>query len=354
MSERVFNAEMLTLARESRGLTQTALAQRLGVTQGEVSKIENGMREPDHAQVSRFSVALRYTEEFFYVGESIRGPGSGCIYNRRRQSLSAGQLRQIIANINVRRIQFRRYLKATELEVENRFTKIDSDDSNPAEIAQMVRRYWMLPLGPVRNLVRAIEDAGGIVILADFGTRKVDAISQLAPGLPPLFFVNSVSPGDRRRWTLAHEIGHIFMHDCPSEAMEKEADMFAAEFLLPTSEIRPQLRDVTLAKLATLKQYWKVSMSALLMRAGDLGRISPRRRSYLWMQMGKSGWRRKEPVEIPIEQPSLFNEVIDVHKKELGYTDRDLTRASYWTDMSEMRSLLLHQSSGRNGLQLVR
>ena len=352
MGKRVFNAEMLTLARESRNLTQTALAKCLGVTQGEVSKIENGMREPNPEQVSRFSDALRYTEEFFYVGECIRGPGFGCIYNRRRQSLSAGKLRQIIANINVRRIQFRRYLKATELDVENRFTRFEG--STPAQMAQMVRRYWMIPPGPVQNLVRAIEDAGGIVIPTNFGTQKIDAISQLIPGLPPLFFVNSVSAEDRRRWTLAHEIGHIFMHDVPSEDMEKEADMFAAEFLLPASEIRPQLRDVTVPKLAALKPYWKVSMSALLMRAGDLGWISARQKSYLWMQMGRLGWRKKEPVEIPGEQPSLFNEIIDVHKKELGYTDEDLTTASYWTDVSEMRSTLLHQSSGQNSLRLVK
>ena len=354
MSERIFNAEMLTLARESRGLTQASLAKRLRVTQSEISKIENRMREPDKGRISNFSRELGYTEDFFYLGEAIRGPGSGCVYNRRRQSLPQGQLREIIAKVNVRRIQVKSYLKAAALDAENRFVKRDAEDESPAEIAQIFRRYWALPSGPIQSIVRTIEDAGGIVISTNFSTRKVDAISQLAPGIPPLFFLNSASPADRLRFTLAHEIGHIVMHDGPTEAMEKEADLFAAEFLMPAAEIRPRLREITLPKLATLKPYWKVSMSALLMRADDLGLISPRRKSYFWMEMGKSGWRRKEPIDIPHEESTLFEELISFHRNDLGYSDQDLAKASYWTGVSELRSVLPRRLAGRNGLRLVK
>ena len=45
------------------------------------------------------------------------------------------------------------------------------------------------------------------------------------------FFVNTEIPGDRLRWTLAHEIGHVVMHLMPSPDQEKEADRFAAERL---------------------------------------------------------------------------------------------------------------------------
>ena len=37
------NYNMVTLARESRGLTQSELAGELGVTQGKISKIEQGL-----------------------------------------------------------------------------------------------------------------------------------------------------------------------------------------------------------------------------------------------------------------------------------------------------------------------
>jgi len=38
-----FNSEMLILAREARGLSQEELAEQMGVKQGTLSKIENGL-----------------------------------------------------------------------------------------------------------------------------------------------------------------------------------------------------------------------------------------------------------------------------------------------------------------------
>lgn len=45
----------------------------------------------------------------------------------------------------------------------------------------------MLPRGPVSNLVELIEEAGGIVIIARFGTSLLDGLSFRTEGLPPLF-----------------------------------------------------------------------------------------------------------------------------------------------------------------------
>jgi Zn-dependent peptidase ImmA (M78 family) len=52
------------------------------------------------------------------------------------------------------------------------------------------------------------------------------------------------------RWTLVHEIGHILMHRFPTDNMEREADEFAAEFLLPAKDVKPQLYDLTLPMLS--------------------------------------------------------------------------------------------------------
>ena len=206
---------------------------------------------------------------------------------------------------------------------------VEEFPGGPEAIARSVRSAWGIPPGPVPNLVREIEDAGGIIIRCDFGTTKVDAVSQWLPDLPPLFFVNISIPTDRLRFTLAHEIGHIVMHQVPTQDMEKEADRFAAEFLMPKKDIRPQLFDLTLPKMASLKPHWRVAMSALLRRAGDLGTIAPRWKSYLWMQMGQYGYRKVEPVTIPAEEPVLLDEIINTHRNDLGYSVRDLNRLVY-------------------------
>lgn len=346
---RIFNREMLILARESRGLTQSEFAKELEhvmpIAQATISKIENGLKEPTPEQVSSFAQCLKYREEFFYLSEHIRHFGSGCVYHRKKQRAPESKLRYLLAMINVRSIQVKTLLQSAEIDTENEFPRLDVDEHGPPEkIAKTVRAMWKLPPGPVQNLTRAIEDAGGIVIICDFGTRDVDALSQLHPDIPPLFLINSSIPADRMRWTLAHELGHIIMHTMPTGDMEKEADRFAAEFLMPQDEIRHDLYNITLPKLANLKPYWKVSMNALLRRAGDIGTITPRMRAFLWTQMGTAGYRLNEPVPIPSEQPSLIDEIIAMHSTELGYSAKDLGTITY-TYEDEVRSVYLATKS---------
>ena len=323
-----FNREMLTLARESRNFTQTALAADLGISQAEVSKYETGLKIPSADMIERMAVHLEYEPEFFCLNESIRSFGSGCVYHRKKQSATETKLQQLLALINVRRIQVKQLLKAADSRVSFDFPRFDIDEhpGGAVEIARKVRALWKLPPGPVQNLVRVVEDAGGIVIESYFGTDKVDALSQSLPGAPPIFLINTAIPTDRMRFTLAHEIGHIIMHTIPTECgdMERQADQFAAEFLMPETQIRPQLSFVNLQKLASMKPYWRVSMNALLYRAAEIGAIDSRRKSYLWMLMGQAGYRKNEPVSIPQEHPSAVSELISLHLDKLGYHQRQI------------------------------
>ncbi|MFZ1007119.1 MAG: ImmA/IrrE family metallo-endopeptidase, partial [Candidatus Sulfotelmatobacter sp.] len=151
-------------------------------------------------------------------------------------------------------------------------------------------------------------------------------------GSPPLFFVNSTTPADRMRFSLAHEVGHMVMHQLPTGDMEREADRFAAEFLMPEASIAGQLEDLTLPKLAALKPHWKTSMAALLKRAGDLNIIAERSKNYLWFRMGQLGYKSKEPVCIPMEIPSLLSEMIALHREQLSYSVSDLAQLLITTE----------------------
>src|SRR5205085_11537320 len=148
---------------------------------------------------------------------------------------------------------------------------------------------WNLPPGPVQSLVSAIEDAAGVAFRCSFATRKVDAVSQWLPGLPPLFFVNSDIPGDRCRFTLAHELGHLIMHPIPTPDLDNEANRFAAEFLMPAKDIGPHLRPLSIQRLAAMKPYWKASMAAILRRAFDLNKVSVSTYRKLNTQISKYG-----------------------------------------------------------------
>src|ERR1700733_1918538 len=171
---------MLTLARESRDCTQTSLAADLGITQAEVSKYETGIRVPSPEMVQRIASRLEYTPEFFFLNESIRSFGSGCIYHRKRQSATETKLQHLLALINVRRIQVKQLMKSANSRTSFGFEPLDIDEhkGGASEVARKLRALWHLPPGPIQNLIRAVEDVGGIVIQCHFGTDKVDALSQ--------------------------------------------------------------------------------------------------------------------------------------------------------------------------------
>ena len=344
---------MLILARESRGLTQTKLAEEASMSQAEISKFENGLRIPSIMQVQRLALSLHYPPEFFFLSESVRAFGSGCVYHRKRQSAAELKLRELLALINIRRIQIKQLLGAVNPNVPYTFEHFDIDDyqGDAIKVAQTVRAIWQLPPGPVQSVTRVIENAGGIILKDDFGTDKVDALSQWLAGMPPVFMVNERIPTDRLRWTLTHEIGHIIMHRFPTERMEKEADEFAAEFLLPAKQVKRQLRDISLPRLAALKPHWRVSMNALLRRASDLGTITPRTKQYLWMQMGMRGYRTHEPVDIPPEEPTLLRELLEFHQEQLGHGPQDLARIMCVNAAEFARDYPLYATRG--GVRLI-
>ena len=95
-------------------------------------------------------------------------------------------------------------------------------------------------------------------------------------------------------------------------------------------------------------------MNALLKRAGDLGTIPQRNKSYLWMQMGQRGYRKTEPVPLSPEQPALLDKLIDMHCNQLGYGPRELAKVLCTTVEDVMGEFLKKTSEPNRKLQLVR
>jgi Zn-dependent peptidase ImmA (M78 family) len=112
----------------------------------------------------------------------------------------------------------------------------------------------------------------------------------------------------------------------PVESSEEEADDFAGEFLMPAGDIRGFLGGLTLEALASLKPRWRVSMGALLRAAERLGRITPYRSKTLWIQMARLGYKTREPLEIPLEEPTIIRDIVKTHTSQLGYSDVDLAK----------------------------
>jgi Zn-dependent peptidase ImmA (M78 family)/transcriptional regulator with XRE-family HTH domain len=340
------NPRMLVLGREARALTQSELAARLGVQQGTISKLESGVSTCTDELLHGYSEELDLPRSFFQQETYLHGSGTDAFHQmyRRRSALSSKQLKCIEANVNIVRMHCQRLMAAVDWDPGIGIPKLKLGEfrNDPQLIAQAVRAAWQLPSGPIENVTQAIEDAGGYVIPMEFGTALIDATSIRLPDLPPLIFYNRNLKGDRLRFSLAHELAHLVMHwEAPSAAMEEQADEFAAEFLMPAAEIASQLVRLDLRRAALLKPAWKVSMSALVVRAKQLGKLTPNQYRHLMATMSAAGMRTREPAEldIAVESPRFHKQMIDYHLNTLGYSLEEICSL---LDCSELDALRLH------------
>ena len=313
---------MVSLARDYRGLTQAGLAKRLGLQQGAVSKMEGGILGISDEMLDDISRELDLPRRFFLQAGPIYGLGSHAYVYRKRQRMSARDRKRIEAQVNLLRLHVERMLESLDVDAPQRIPEMPIVDANksPEQIAYELRASWLIPSGPIPNVTAMLEMAGVIVIPCDFGTMAMDATSIWLPGQNPLIFVNRHVPGDRWRFTLCHELGHLVMHREPSDYMEREADQFAAAILMPKHDIRTDLREVTIKHFTRIKPYWKVSIQALLERAYSMRRITKNQRRYFYMNLSKHGYRTREPAPLGRETPTLHRALLTAHADDLGYS----------------------------------
>lgn len=354
-----FNTGLLRVARQARGWSQAELSRNSGVSQANLSKLENGLIGPTDEVICRAASALRFPKSFFYQSHRVVGlPISVHPMYRKKASVGQKAIDRLEAELNIRLMHLRQLLAATDFEPELALPRLDPDEfgGEPERIAELVRRTWLVPSGPLYDLVGWIERAGCVVVHCDFAALSVDGVTVQAPDMPPCVFLNRNQPSDRQRFTLAHELGHIVMHRVPSPDMEDEANAFASALLMPARELRPKLGGkLTLQRLAALKPVWRVSMAALLYRAKAIGAITPSQSGYLWRQMSSMGFRRAEPPELdfPAEEAGVLPEMIRIHLDELGYGIDELCSILHAQEEDVRRMHLLPSPKARSHLRII-
>jgi Zn-dependent peptidase ImmA (M78 family)/DNA-binding XRE family transcriptional regulator len=336
---------MLATARQARGLTQAELAREAGLSQAFISKAEAGQVELDGERLNRTAEVLRYPVSLLSLTAEVHSLVSTCGFHRKRTSLPVNKIKQVHASLDLARVQAEELLHdVSEPDVRLRRIPLSSDgEVSPRDIARQVRAALGLAKGPIQDLTAAVEDAGVVVLSWDLGHRQGDAVSQWLEGHRPIVLIYSAAPGDRQRFSLAHELGHAVMHIEPVERQEEQADQFASELLMPGQVIRTELSNLDMPALARLKGRWGVSMAALIRRARDLGAINDYRYKELNIELSKAGWRSREPVEIPPEQPRLLADVV-ARLREKGLDDQAIAERGR-IDVRDLGILLNEQGA---------
>jgi Zn-dependent peptidase ImmA (M78 family) len=333
---RQVNPKMVKLAREARSLRQTELAAKVGLQSGKICKVELEIQTFSEDTLSRMSQVLGFPQGFFFQEGDIYPPN---LNYRKRVDIRQKFMDCIEAGINIYRLNIQHLLRANEKYTHAVPTFEVSEKQTPEVIADKVRRKWDIPNGRIENLTELVEKTGIIIVPTSFGTDKIDGRSILTENGHPVILLNDTLTGDRWRFTLAHELGHLVMHVFGKSSferdVEREANRFASALLMPEKDIRPDLEtDIDLSVLGKLKPKWKVSMQAILYRARNLGTVTENQYAYVARQFNNLKIKKREPEEldIPLEKPKLLAEMLAKTKKKLKFGNKELAAMLFLTE----------------------
>ncbi|MBQ9372064.1 MAG: ImmA/IrrE family metallo-endopeptidase [Thermoguttaceae bacterium] len=314
-----FNHDKLRLLRESRCLSQSVVARNLKITQAAYSKLESGDLAPSEEMKEKIVTFFGYPVPYFFEGTDEIP--SGLVFHRKRSALPAKERARIEAEARLRLVDVVKMLKTSP----RQSNLIERDGRTATEMARALRKHWRATVSkPIENLVALLEKNNVLVLSFDFGSDKIDGFFLCVNENFVCIALNdaTVFTPDRRRFTLAHELGHALLHRerFPDKDVEKEANDFAAEFLAPADAFKKTIKKpITLNQLVELKKTWKISMAAALYHAQDIGVVNEREHRRLCINLASLGYRKREPLYgIELEVPKLLEQIVDDCRRQIG------------------------------------
>jgi len=314
----VFDPARLTLARQAAGWSKKQLAETIGRTPAAVTQYEAGLARPSGGVLDACAAHLRVPVGFFARGRPRLPLDVSDAHFRSLRSARVSERMRALATVELvweLTEQLTRHVRLPELDLPELGEAMCQD---PRSAARAVRAVWGMAPGPVPHLVRLLESRGIVVAFLNFSDAgRVDAFSTAAGGRPVVVLTADQGSALRTRFTAAHELAHLLLHNdvIPGDiAHEREADAFAAEFLMPAAQIGTELPTrVDLPALLALQQRWGVSVAALLYRCRELGTLSEASYKRAMMRISRLGWRTHEPgADLPVERPALLTRAFEL------------------------------------------
>jgi Zn-dependent peptidase ImmA (M78 family)/transcriptional regulator with XRE-family HTH domain len=192
-----------------------------------------------------------------------------------------------------------------------------ADVRDAEDAARSVRDDWGLGNDPIPKLAELLEERGIKVL-----SLELDDIDGLAAKVrrkdrssARVIVIKQSSWSERKRFNLAHELGHMVLAPDPGVDEEKAAHRFAGAFLMPADVLRSEVgahrSSISIGEFAALKERFGVSIQALAYRCKDLGIINQTAFAKLFRVFAERGWRTfpfAEPgtIEPAAEEPRRF------------------------------------------------
>ena len=305
--------ERLKLARKRSGLSLRALSDALGnrVSAQAIGKYERGEMMPGSDVLDLLANVLGVSPQYLMSDQVLEVRD---MEFRKRSGTSAKDRAAVEAAV-IEQLQrycaIERILREASPEWQiPRLSRRFLGCLEEAEfLAMELRKEWRLGIDPIPNMTELLEDRGIKVLLL----KLPDSVSGLTCSVKQshdnarlsVIVVNAKHSLERRRLTLAHELGHrMFDPDSPV-SHEKAATEFAGAFLVTRAHLESQLgphrNALSYDELVQLKRQYGVSAAALLVRLNRYGIINDQTLTYAFQTFAKR-WRVEEPEPIePVE-----------------------------------------------------
>jgi len=188
-----------------------------------------------------------------------------------------------------------------------------TDIQEVEQVAVNLRQEWGLGNRPIESLTDLLEKEG-IKVGTISAPVSFDAIRFWHDTTPAIIIRDGV-PGDRQRFSMAHELGHLMVEPSQDLDGERVANRFAGAFLVPKEAALEELgvnrRKLDLFELHLLKHQYGMSIQAWVHRAKDLGTIPERGYRRIFDLIDERGWRTREPGDqIPPEEPRRMKRLV--------------------------------------------
>lgn len=352
------NYRNLQLARESRGLTQLELSSSIaGLNQGNLSKMEKGLIPIPESILNSIAYTLDYPISFFEKESQPRELTTA--FYRKYTSTPQKQLNVLECKTDIVRRVLDELTEAVDIPVFDIPQICVNGDLTPIEIAKRIRLFCKIPKGPIDEIVKLMESHGIVVVFLKDCPEKFSGVSMFTGKQFPIMFINDAHSNDRKRFTIAHELGHIVMHlhdntvyQKEMKDLDKEADLFSSEFCMPKDDCILDLMQLKYSHLPMLKMYWKISKAAIVYKAKILNQITESQYKYLMVQLSKTGQRKNEYEQVGIDNPTILNKIYDIYRKELNYSEEDFS-SLVGLYAKDIHSLLLYRPRPKVTFRIV-
>ena len=356
------NPDILKWARERSGYTVEAIAASLKKDTSIVNDWESGERALTYVQLEKLADKYQRPIAIFFFPEPPEEPNIA-----ENLALRSSDNTPLEPRIHILlRQAYARQLSLMELNFGANpaemkiFRDLQARPTDSAkELAQQTRAYlnisvttqakWKSSTEALENWRDRIEEAGIFVFKEAFQDDSIDGFCLVHDEFPVIYLNNS-RPPVRQIFSLFHELGHLLLGENDitrgisqgSGDIENFCDQFAAEFLVPSDDLKTRLNfsvydDDAIEELAN---HYKVSRPVILLKLIDKGIFT---RENYWQKIDQWAEAYERHLENRVSSaPSSGGSYYNTRAVYLGYRFMELAFGKYRQGHCSIEQLAEH------------